>query len=86
MIDDRLFQEMSDLFWSISPDMKLTKQFFRDVYRFDQACPGQGVADVFMQHLEYHGCTQARQYYNKVTGGVADARTTGRAGRNQAAR
>lgn len=50
-----------ELLSSISPDMRLTKDFFKKVYGFEVSFPG--FANEAMAKLEAVGCSKARQYY-----------------------
>ena len=50
----------------ISPDMKLTKGFFRKIYGYELSSPG--FQEQAISALEAAGCTMARVYYNDVIG------------------
>ena len=50
-----------DLLSSISPQMRLTMDFFKKVYGFELSYPG--FADEALAKLEAVGCSKARQYY-----------------------
>ncbi len=54
------------LLQSISPDMKLTKGFFRKIYGYELSSPG--FREQAISTLEAAGCTKARAYYNDVVG------------------
>ena len=55
---------MQELLDSISPDMKLNKNFFRRVYGYEMDSPG--FAEEVIQMLVDAGCKDARYYYNLV--------------------
>lgn len=46
---------------SISPEMRLTKDFFKSVYAYEISFPG--FAEQAIAALEAAGCSHARQYY-----------------------
>ena len=50
-----------ELFDSIQPDMKLTKNFFKRIYGYEISWPG--FADRAIAALEAAGCSRARGYY-----------------------
>lgn len=54
------------LLQSISPDMKLTKGFFRKIYGYELSSPG--FRKQAISTLEAAGCTKARGYYDDVVG------------------
>ena len=54
------------LLQSISPDMKLTKGFFRRIYGYELFSPG--FREQAINALEAAGCTRARIYYDDVIG------------------
>jgi hypothetical protein len=54
------------LLQSISPDMKLTKGFFRKIYGYELSFPG--FREWAISTLEAVGCTMARAYYNDIIG------------------
>jgi len=56
----------------ISPDMKLTKGFFRKIYGYELSPPG--FREQAINALEAAGCTMARVYYNDVIGEYRKAR------------
>lgn len=51
-----------ELFNSICPTMKLTKDFFKRVYGHELTYPG--FADQAISKLEAAGCSNARRYYD----------------------
>lgn len=53
-----------ELFDSIKPEMRLTKNFFLKVFAYDMTTPGFS-RDVISQ-LELCGCTKANEYYTCV--------------------
>ncbi|GLB27248.1 hypothetical protein LXJ15735_34890 [Lacrimispora xylanolytica] len=55
------------LLQSISPDMKLTKGFFRKIYGYELSFPG--FWEQAINTLEAAGCTMARVYYDDIIGG-----------------
>lgn len=60
------------LLQGVSPDMKLTKGFFRKIYGYDLSFPG--FREQAIGALETAGCTMARAYYNDVVGEYQKAR------------
>lgn len=54
------------LLQSISPDMKLTKGFFRKIYGYELSFPG--FREQAISALEAAGCTMARAYYDDIIG------------------
>lgn len=54
------------LLQSISPDMKLTKGFFRKIYGYELSFPG--FREQAINALETAGCTMARAYYDDIIG------------------
>lgn len=60
------------LLQSISPDMKLTKGFFRKIYGYELSSPG--FREQAISTLEAAGCTKARVYYDDVVGERQKAR------------
>ena len=56
-----------ELLFSINPDMRLTKDFFKQIYGFEISWPG--FADQAIATLEAAGCSHARQYYNDWVAG-----------------
>lgn len=54
------------LLQSISPDMKLTKGFFRKIYGYELSF--LGFREQAINALDTAGCTMARAYYNNETG------------------
>ena len=60
------------LLQSISPDMKLTKGFFRRIYGYELSSPG--FREQAINALEAAGCTMARAYYDDVIGEYQKAR------------
>lgn len=56
----------------ISPDMKLTKGFFRKIYGYELSSPG--FREQAISALEAAGCTMARVYYDDVIGEYQKAR------------
>lgn len=60
------------LLQSISPDMKLTKGFFRKIYGYEISFPG--FREQAINELEAAGCTKARAYYDDVIGEYQKAR------------
>lgn len=54
------------LLQSISPDMKLTKGFFRKIYGYELSFPG--FREQAINALDTAGCTMARAYYNNIIG------------------
>lgn len=60
------------LLQSISPDMKLTKGFFRKVYGYELSTPG--FREQVISALEAAGCTMARTYYDDIIGEYQKAR------------
>ena len=54
------------LLQSISPDMKLTKGFFRKIYGYEISFPG--FREQAISALEAAGCTMARIYYYDIIG------------------
>lgn len=60
------------LLQSISPDMKLTKGFFRRIYGYELSSPG--FREQAINALEAAGCTMARVYYDDVIGEYQRAR------------
>ena len=66
MIDVSM-QTKEKLLSSISPDMKLTADFFKKVYGYELSFPG--FADEALEKLEAVGCSKAWQYYEDWTAG-----------------
>lgn len=60
------------LLQSISPNMKLTKGFFRKIYGYELSTPG--FREQAISTLEAAGCTKARVYYDDVVGECQKAR------------
>lgn len=54
------------LLQSISPNMKLTKGFFRKIYGYELSFPG--FREQAIGALGTAGCTMARAYYNDIIG------------------
>lgn len=50
-----------ELLESIRPEMKLTKNFFLQIYGYEITTPG--FADQALKALEAAGCNRAREYY-----------------------
>ena len=53
-----------ELLSSITPDMRLTRDFFLNVYGYELTWPGS--AEMALTRLEEQGCSKARMYYADI--------------------